>query len=81
MQSSEDAIKLVVKLRGTRLGRSNLGLRFHWPVEMQYCERARLNKVVETQMRQAHSYANGCFYDKEIEDKYVLIFSIVASIF
>ena len=59
----------MVHLRGLKLGKSNLGLRLYWPVEMQNGERKRLNKIVETQLHQLRRKGLGCFYDKSIEDK------------
>lgn len=60
----------MANLRGLKLGKSSLGLRFYWPVEMQYGERERLNKLVETRMRQLKRRASGCSYDLAIEEKY-----------
>ena len=81
MQSNEDAIKLMVNMRGLKIGNSNLGLTFYWPVEMQHCGRLRLNNLVEKQRRQLHIDSEGCFYDIAIENKLVLIFTISSSIF
>ena len=67
--STDDAIKLVATLRGLRLENSNLGLRFYWPVELKFRECGCLNKMVEAQMQELHRKANGCYYDKEIENK------------
>lgn len=63
----------MANLRGLRFGNSDFGLRLFWPVEMPYYDRASLNKIVETQMSQLQNRTDNCFYDKTIEDKYVLI--------
>lgn len=73
MYSKQDAVKLMVNMRGLKMGGSDLGLRLYWPVELQYCERARLNYLVKTQIHQLNREYKECFYDNGIEIKYVLI--------
>lgn len=80
MQSNEDALMIVVALRGLKLGKSNLGLRFFWPVEMKYRTRARLDKKVQAQTHKLHRKAHGCFYDLAIEQKYILVLIILLRI-
>ena len=72
---------LVANLRGQMLGNSILGLRFFWPVEMQYRERENLNINVEWLKFPLIREDTGCLYDEEVEHKYVLILTILAIYF
>ena len=74
--SCEDICNLVANMKGLMLGNSKVGLQFYWPVEMQYNERIRLNIEVESRMSKLNRKDNGCFYDRAIEDMYVVIFTI-----
>lgn len=68
VQSENDAIRLMVELRGLKIGNSESRLRVYWNPQTTYDERQRWNQKVNQQLDKSKS-SNGSYYDELIEQK------------